>query len=217
MKDREKSYDGHDLSVSYNARRCIHFAACVRGLPAVFDPNKRPWIEPNRADAADIVDIVHQCPTGALHAYRDQQLLEEAEAQAQLRVQANGPLFVRGQIQVFNEAGELIVEDTRIALCRCGQSQNKPFCDGSHRQGFIDRGELPQMEMTPSEQKEGGITITVSGKGPYQIRGPLSIIGADPANSVLAEHFNLCRCGGSQHKPFCDGSHTRLDPEVFHE
>lgn len=217
MKDREKSYDGQDLSVTYNARRCIHFAACVRGLPAVFDPDKRPWIEPSQAAASEIIDIVQQCPTGALHVYRDQQLLEQANTDAQIRVQANGPLFLRGQIELRNEAGELIVTDTRIALCRCGQSHNKPFCDGSHRQAFRNSAELSEVTLPPFDQKEGRITITVSAKGPYRIRGPLSIIGSGSATSVQAEHVNLCRCGASQHKPFCDGSHTTIDPEVFHE
>jgi CDGSH-type Zn-finger protein len=49
----------------------------------------------------------------------------------------NGPLFVRGLVRMVDEDGQLIREDTRLALCRCGASENKPFCDGSHRRiGF---------------------------------------------------------------------------------
>jgi len=45
----------------------------------------------------------------------------------------NGPLFVRGKIRIFGRDRTLIREDTRVALYRCGASQNIPFCDGSHR------------------------------------------------------------------------------------
>jgi CDGSH-type Zn-finger protein len=48
-----------------------------------------------------------------------------------------GPLFLRGRIQIRDAEERLIREDTRVALCRCGASENKPFCDGSHRRiGF---------------------------------------------------------------------------------
>jgi CDGSH-type Zn-finger protein len=45
----------------------------------------------------------------------------------------NGPLFMRGRLKVVDADGQLIREGTRLALCRCGASENKPFCDGSHR------------------------------------------------------------------------------------
>jgi CDGSH-type Zn-finger protein len=49
----------------------------------------------------------------------------------------NGPLFVRGRLRIVGDDGEVIREDTRVALCRCGGSSNKPFCDGTHRRnGF---------------------------------------------------------------------------------
>ena len=51
----------------------------------------------------------------------------------------DGPLYVRGCVQLRSADGKVIVEDMRLALCRCGQSHNKPFCDNSHRgSGFKD-------------------------------------------------------------------------------
>lgn len=57
-----------------------------------------------------------------------------------IRCRENGPLVLRGPVKVVDHLGnefELPADKELIALCRCGQSQNKPFCDGSHRQcGF---------------------------------------------------------------------------------
>jgi CDGSH-type Zn-finger protein len=54
----------------------------------------------------------------------------------------NGPLYVRGDVEVRAANGQLIRRDTRLAFCRCGHSQHKPFCDNSHRNvGFVAPGE----------------------------------------------------------------------------
>jgi CDGSH-type Zn-finger protein len=50
-----------------------------------------------------------------------------------VRAVRNGPLFQRGRIRITDNEGKIIREDTRVALCRCGGSANKPFCDGTHR------------------------------------------------------------------------------------
>ena len=73
-------------------------------------------------------------PTGALHYRRlDGGTKEEPPDELQVVPRPNGPLFLRGRIRIESAGGEVIREDTRVALCRCGGSQNKPFCDGSHR------------------------------------------------------------------------------------
>ena len=63
-------YEGKDIVLTYDARRCIHAGECVRGLPAVFDPARRPWVVPDEADPAEVADVVRRCPTGALHFER---------------------------------------------------------------------------------------------------------------------------------------------------
>ena len=56
-------------------------------------------------------------------------------------VTENGPYLVSGPVEIRNPAGELVKTVNKTALCRCGQSSNKPFCDGSHRAaGFTDPG-----------------------------------------------------------------------------
>jgi uncharacterized Fe-S cluster protein YjdI len=64
--DTRKSYVGTDITVSYDRTICTHAAECVRGLPAVFDPQARPWIQPDHAPPAEVVATIARCPSGAL-------------------------------------------------------------------------------------------------------------------------------------------------------
>ena len=61
-----KSYVGAEVTVSFDPEICEHAAECVRGLPAVFDTKRRPWIEPDNAPADEVVAQVARCPSGAL-------------------------------------------------------------------------------------------------------------------------------------------------------
>jgi CDGSH-type Zn-finger protein/uncharacterized Fe-S cluster protein YjdI len=214
MTKQDRRYDGERIAVRYNPKRCIHFAACVRGLPVVFDTERRPWIAPDNADADAVAEVVQRCPTGALHFERSGGAAEQPWPHAGVQVSADGPLYVRGDVTLGREDGEPIVEDTRMALCRCGMSGNKPFCDNSHKQGFHDAGELSPKD-GKGEAKEEPLTITVSNIGPYKLAGSFTIRSADGGETRIFQRASLCRCGASQHKPFCDGSHNQVDPEIF--
>ena len=122
----------------------------------------------------------------------------------------DGPLLVRGPVQLTWPDGSPI--DHRhdpVALCRCGKSKLRPFCDGTHtRAGFKDAGFLPHN--APQETlSPGRVTIIPTPDGPFECRGPLIILGAD-GRSAASEAMWLCRCGHSRTKPFCDGSHKRV-------
>jgi len=69
MSER-KAYTGKDIVVSFDAQLCQHSGTCVRGLPEVFDVNRRPWILPDAAAADDVAATVARCPSGALRATR---------------------------------------------------------------------------------------------------------------------------------------------------
>jgi uncharacterized Fe-S cluster protein YjdI len=56
-----RSYESGELVVHYDVKRCIHAEECVHGLPSVFDPVRRPWIDPEAADAASVVELVERC------------------------------------------------------------------------------------------------------------------------------------------------------------
>ena len=65
--DKLHEFRGTQIRVTWSKSRCIHFAACVRGLPAVFQPGERPWIQLEGAAAREVAEVVMRCPTGALH------------------------------------------------------------------------------------------------------------------------------------------------------
>ena len=131
-------YASDTIEVHWEPRLCIHTMNCVLGLPGVFVPETRPWVDVDGAEADAIAETILTCPTGALHFRRlDGGPQEEASSEPTVEPRPDGPLFVRGHVRIVDSEGGLIREDTRVALCRCGASGNKPFCDGSHRRiGF---------------------------------------------------------------------------------
>jgi uncharacterized Fe-S cluster protein YjdI len=124
--------------VHWEPRLCIHVRNCVRHLPEVFRADERPWIVADGAGAEAIAAVVEECPTGALHYRRlDGGSQETGDEETTVDPRPNGPLFLRGRLRIVDPEGGVIREDTRVALCRCGGSANKPFCDGTHRRiGF---------------------------------------------------------------------------------
>lgn len=209
MSNPVRRYTGEAIEVTYDVKRCIHAAECVRGLPAVFDTTRRPWILPDAAPAEQVAEIVARCPSGALHAFRpDGSLTELPPPENIVQVQPNGPLYVRGQLRVQRADGSLLLEDTRIALCRCGQSQNKPFCDNSHRAaGFTDPGAVVAAGEPPTTSAP--LTITAIANGPLMLEGSGTLVGQQ-GEASYAMRVKLCRCGGSGTKPLCDGTHRRI-------
>lgn len=125
-----RAYRGEGVTVFYDARRCLHAAECVRGLPAVFDPDVRPWIRPENASAETVAEVARRCPTGALHYELAGGDDEVGEDETRVTPQPGGPLLIRGRLTIGTPTGEL--NETRAALCRCGGSGNRPFCDGTH-------------------------------------------------------------------------------------
>ena len=144
----ERVYRNDHIAVSWEPKLCIHAGYCFRGLPDVFKPSERPWVDVNAASPEEIAATVMRCPTGALHFERLDGGLQEAVPETTTLIERpNGPLYVRGRLKMRLQNGS-VREETRVALCRCGQSANKPFCDGTHRRiGFHT---LPPSERGPS-------------------------------------------------------------------
>ncbi len=132
-----KSYTATGITVSFDPALCIHAARCVRGLPTVFDAQARPWIRPGEAPPDAVAEVVRRCPTGALFYELDAGPAEEPDAVVTVTPAKDGPLFVRGRIDLTDPKANAVAVGPRFALCRCGGSGNKPFCDGTHRKiGF---------------------------------------------------------------------------------
>ncbi len=90
--------------------------------------------QPAKADAESIAETIRRCPSGALHYTRiDGGPAEQPDAKNSIEPQPGGPYYVRGSIELQDAEGQTLTRETRLALCRCGQSKRKPFCDNTHR------------------------------------------------------------------------------------
>ncbi|MDZ4702135.1 MAG: CDGSH iron-sulfur domain-containing protein [Rhodothermales bacterium] len=206
MIEKKYTYAGAQATVTYDLARCIHAAACVRGLPAVFEAGRSPWITPDAAPAEAVAEAVLHCPTGALRVLG---VHETGADEAVVTVVADGPLYVRGRLHVLLASGEIILEDTRMALCRCGASKNKPLCDNSHRDaGFSDPGVLGDPKLKEADASTT-LRIKLADNGPLLLEGNVRIVGAD-GGAAAGVKCALCRCGQSKNKPYCDGTHKLI-------
>jgi uncharacterized Fe-S cluster protein YjdI/CDGSH-type Zn-finger protein len=144
----EKKYTNDEITVVWKPEQCTHSTRCWKGLGAVFNPKERPWITMAGASTAEIIAQVEQCPSGALSWHRNDAAPVAAVAPevtaapavgATIEVLPNGPLLVRGGIRLTHRDGRTSTHAQTVALCRCGNSKVKPYCDGSHTSvGFRD-------------------------------------------------------------------------------
>ncbi len=130
-----REYSTDEIVVHWDSSRCIHTAMCLQALPQVFDVGRSPWIDLAQADPERVADAVRRCPTGALQ-FELRGDAEVGDTPTSVMPVLGGPLVLRGKMTFRGPGGERMSE-TRVALCRCGASANKPFCDNSHvRIGF---------------------------------------------------------------------------------
>ena len=203
---RAHAYRGELLKVTFEPSRCIHSGECVHGLPGVFDTTRAPWVDPDAARPEEIRKVVRRCPTGALRIEGE---VETLHPTAEIIVQPDGPLFCRGRLRLEDLGGKLVRHEYRMALCRCGVSQNKPFCDNRHKAvRFRDAGEVAEdAELVPLDTSRGRLSLQPQPDGPMKAEGPLLIRDATGRIRYAGVETWLCRCGASRNKPFCDGSH----------
>ena len=128
-----KEYATDEIVVEWDSRLCYHSHNCVRALPQVFDPDRRPWVMVDAASADEVAAAVARCPSGALRARRVGVEPPKREQPLELRASAKGPLLASGGVRVVAADGTVLYEGEKAALCRCGGSANKPFCDGTHK------------------------------------------------------------------------------------
>ena len=124
-------------------------------------------------------------------------------AVARVRVLRDGPLEVEGSLWVAGAPAE------RVRLCRCGQSRNKPYCDGSHADtGFSAAGEVPPIDEPQAELRPITLRIEPMADGPLLLHGVAEICSDSGRTLTRCSGATLCRCGASANKPFCDGTHA---------
>jgi CDGSH-type Zn-finger protein/truncated hemoglobin YjbI len=149
VPDRRDRYPGQQITVFDNRGICQHSGLCTDRLATAFRTDAEPFVAPSGGRLDEIIRAVRDCPSGAL-SYA----LDDAEARAQVdwdgtrppavEVTRDGPYRITGQITLTGATGEPEPQGAgasreHYALCRCGQSRNKPFCSGMHWYvGFSD-------------------------------------------------------------------------------
>lgn len=122
-----------------------------------------------------------------------------------LRLRENGPLVLHAPISLTG-----VPQGLRAALCRCGQSSNKPWCDGAHaNKGFTASGEPPSRVSEPLALRDGSVNLRPIRNGPLRVDGPIELMSETGRTIDRAAQLWLCRCGQSQRKPYCDGTHKK--------
>jgi uncharacterized Fe-S cluster protein YjdI/CDGSH-type Zn-finger protein len=132
-----QEYSNGKITVRFDPNICMHSGVCVHGLPPVFDVNRPRWIDVNAEAVDKIVDQIKKCPSGALTYELPSQPEEAPKAEevptVTLTVVPNGSVRIAGKVRIVDLEGNLIVETEKCSLCRCGHSEKKPFCDGTHK------------------------------------------------------------------------------------
>jgi CDGSH-type Zn-finger protein/uncharacterized Fe-S cluster protein YjdI len=200
-------YQGAEIEVQWDERLCIHVGECGSAAGGLFVGGRDPWCIPDLGPAALVREVCERCPSGAL-TYRDKSgVAESPPPENTLSVSSNGPLYLHGDLAIAGAPADRPGLAVRAALCRCGASANKPFCDNSHAKlGFQDPGAVG--ERGPGVESRGGrLRVTPKPNGPLYLEGNLAIRAASGRLAWEGTQVWLCRCGQSGHKPFCDGSH----------
>ena len=141
MKNLVKRYTKDETTVVWQPDLCTHSKKCFAGLPEVFNPENRPWVQLDQSNAEDIVNQVNKCPSGALSIDSASVEADDVEVSSKeastvstkVTVTKGGPLLVKGVLAIELANGETVEKTGMTALCRCGASANKPYCDGSHQ------------------------------------------------------------------------------------
>ena len=196
------------VTVTFDGSRCIHSRNCVLNRPDVFVPNvEGAWIHPERATADEVLEIAHNCPSGAIQCKNpDDSALEMPPIVNLVHVRENGPLAFHAPLA---NAGK--EDGYRATLSRCGASKNKPYCDQSHvAAGFVATGEPAPASSSALQKRDGPLSIDPTHNGPLHVTGALEVVTGTGKTINRVTDVWLCRCGHSQNKPYCDGSHVRF-------
>ena len=166
---RNRQYTNGEITVFWIPSKCIHATTCFRELIEVFNPGRRPWVNMEGGPSRRIAEVVNKCPTQAIIWKYNKDLTEserlsqrevareeenpqtltgpEEEAKpkqdrikpSNIRIMKDGPIVVEGKFKILGKDGDELKPSIMTSFCRCGNSKNMPYCDGTHRKiGFTD-------------------------------------------------------------------------------
>ncbi|OOZ39260.1 hypothetical protein BOW53_12435 [Solemya pervernicosa gill symbiont] len=205
-------FPGTQIDVEWDSRLCIHMGECGQAEGELFEGGREPWCKPDLVDLDNVVDVIERCPSGALtYETKDGSTTETVADENTLLVSYNGPYFLKGDLDIEGAGDDMPGVRYRAALCRCGKSKNKPFCDNQHENiSFHDFGAVGE-QGTALEITSGKLSVKALPNGPLLIDGNLSILSSSGRSAWSGTNAALCRCGASKNKPFCDGSHKTVN------
>ncbi|MEA1048845.1 CDGSH iron-sulfur domain-containing protein [Lamprobacter modestohalophilus] len=201
------AFEGNEIDVHWDQRLCIHVGECTHADNSLFEGGREPWCIPDEVAKAEVREVCERCPSGALSYVDKDGTAEQPAAENTGQVVYNGPLYLTGELEIEGAPEDMPGVRFRAALCRCGASKNKPFCDNSHIEaGFEDFGAIGKTG--PGLEATGGpLKIKAIPDGPLKVEGNLTLRAASGRIAWQGTKTALCRCGASKNKPFCDASH----------
>ena len=141
MPKETLNYTNGEITVVWKPKVCIHSTLCWKGLVQVFNPGEKPWVKMDGAATEQIIGQVRKCPSGALSYFlnpedniiEDKKIAPESANMLKVEVSVNGPYIIKSECLIVYGDGREESKTGTVVLCRCGTSQNKPYCDGNHR------------------------------------------------------------------------------------
>ena len=127
---RAADYPGPKITVKHDRTICAFATFCENKITDVWEMAEKT---DDIAVSSQVIAMVERCPSGAL-TYEITATGEtiEPDLPEGISVITDGPLWVTGNITIERADGKTAEVRNRVTLCRCGQSKNKPFCDGTH-------------------------------------------------------------------------------------
>lgn len=159
VPDRRDTYVGQQVTILDNRGTCQHAGFCTDRLATVFRLDKEPFVAPSGGRMDEIIRAVRDCPSGALsYAIDGVEARNEVDYHGtrppMIAVSKDGPYHITGGIPLVDADGADMARNEgasreHYALCRCGHSQNKPFCSGMH--WYVDfHDPVPDANYEPS-------------------------------------------------------------------
>ena len=171
VPDRRDTYQGEQVTVLDNRGICQHSGFCTDRVNTVFRASQEPFVAPSGGRMDEIVRAVRDCPSGALSlafdGHEERGLADgHNRREPAIEITADGPYRVTGRVVLVDADGGDVARAEgssreHYALCRCGHSQNKPFCSGMHWYiGFTHPERVPGREPSLFEWAGGVGALT---------------------------------------------------------
>jgi CDGSH-type Zn-finger protein/truncated hemoglobin YjbI len=152
VPDQLDRYHGIGVTIADNRGTCAHSGFCTDRLPTVFRADQEPFVAPAGGRVDEIARAGLDCPSGALSATTDGSDpvgRSDSPREPAIEISQDGPYRVTGAVALLDRDGRAEARNEgasleHYSLCRCGKSQNKPFCSGMHWYADFHDPSLPE-------------------------------------------------------------------------